>query len=401
MTYNQSNRISSNDNYYSDYGPDADWDSSDSASWEEAWGETEALESNPDYAEQLHRLEVQIEKSPLTQEQQEQELEQLEALEDLVKNFSGEIPEDLAYRIEETQDRFLDKLSHLDQWKASEQFLDDLEQGLEAASDLPESERETYRQELQQARKNLEEDPGVEVREMLAPLSQALETLKTRQAAMAEEAERGKDIGQTLAGVMDQKYALAPEKHRDYESSHSRPRSELTHLPKNLQDYDLIMKGESGLRGSRAPGEIMRALYATQGGESALLSSVKSQVQGLPLGTQALMVADVLKEISQRDPEKLTFLKENQPELLKYFKDTLAAGNDHILNGMLVTSGGESYDVEYAGSYYHIKNKDTAWYRDDWNGFDISIPSLIEPIQTSNRILEDLLGATATTQTPA
>jgi len=401
MTYNQSNRITSNDNYYSDYGAEADWDSSDSASWEEAWGETETLEPTPDYAEQLHRLEVQIEKSPMTPEQQKQELEHLDALEDLVKNFSGEIPEDLAYRIEETQEQFFDKLSHLDQWQASEQFLDGLEQGLEAAKDLPESDRETYRQELQKARENLQEDPSLDVREMLEPLSQALQGLETRQAALAGEAERGKDIGQTLAGVMDQKYALAPEKHADYESSHSRPRSELTHLPKNLQDYDLIMKGESGLRGSRAPGEIMRDIYETKAGETDPLSSVKSRLQGLPLGTQALLVADVLKEISQRDPQKLSFLKEHQPELLKYFKDTLAAGNDHILNGMLVTSGGESYDVEYAGSYYHIKNQDTAWYRDDWNEFDISIPSLIEPIQNSNRILEDLLGGATSTQTPA
>ncbi len=404
----------------------------DLGSWEAGFDEDYELEAAPDYANQLQQLEAQIQRSPLTPEQQQQELANLTALEELLKNFQGEVPDTLASRIDETQERFVEKLSHLDQWQSSEQYITDLEQRLNQDATLDTEERDAYTKDITAAREALNEDPSIEVAELLIPLQEALDKIQAGTDAQVTEAERGQKMGKKIATLLDMKYAygqvigatgsvtnaetdgdLKPSANNQelgnrrvrvgnttitIPKNRMKPKSELTHLPKPLQDYDILMKGASGLKGTRVPSTIINELYNGETSGAEKLTAIKSQLNTLPLGTQALILADVLAVVSEQDPEKLNFLKEYQPEILQYAKTTMAAGNDHILNGMLVTSGGSHYDVEYLGSFYHIKNQDTAWYRNDWNEFDISIPSVIEPIQSSNRLVEDLLNSTSGNQ---
>jgi hypothetical protein len=177
------------------------------------------------------------------------------------------------------------------------------------------------------------------------------------------------------------------------------PDYHLKNLDPAAQKLDMVEMQNSGLSGSHAPADVVKALYDTSLPADQQILKIQSALADLPPASQAYVMSTVIKLIGSRDPQKLQFLNQNAPEVVNAMKKVIQDGQNDIKSGALAKTGGNGYDVQFSGGNYVIHNNDTAWYRNDWDDFTINTSEILDPMNQALRALDAVPSADGTTST--
>lgn len=404
----------------SDYG---NWD-------EENWGDSPAdsfKEPGSQLADVsakdlLAQLSQQAKSGGLTEAQQKKVLDELRQLEAQLQRigtvdnaFEESQMESVEDRIGEIQDDLMAGQSNYDKVKTFSEDLQKLQSELKDNKYIPEKERAELQGKVVEIQGRMLEDfsfDPVDAQEEVKQIRDRVDVTKN----FEKEAARSVGIGNNLAAAMDSIflghgaagdlsapdapwYDIRKQVFLDGGSylgplgefiggtvgllsgfSTDRPHSSLNESPKAVQDLDLIMKGQSKLGSTSAPGEIVRIIYNTELAPEQQINEIKKAMADLPRASQTYVLSSLVSTLSKQDPEKMSFLKETAPDLAKFLSQEIRSGMDAINNGSLATSGTGNYDVAFSGTSMTIQNTDTAWYRDDWNDFNVSLSDITNPM---------------------
>jgi Chromosome segregation ATPases len=394
----------------------------------------------------LAQLSDQAKSATLTPEQQEKILEDLHQLEVQLQKI-GTVDNELEARLMETVEEKLNDIgenliegqSNYDKVNDFSKELQKLQAELKDNKYIPEKERKELEEKILEIQKQMIEDFSFDP----ADAKEEVDTIRSRVDATKEfqkEAERSQGVGQNIASAMDSVflgmgaggdisapdapwYDIRKQVFLDGFSyltpvgefvggtlgfltgfSTDGPSSSLKNSPKAVQNLDLMMRGQSKLGSTAAPGEIARILYNTELSPQEQIEGITKALGDLPKASQTYVLSILVKTISQQDPEKINFLKETAPEVAQFLGKEIRTGMDAINAGSLTNTGTGNYDVVFAGSVMHINNTDTAWYRDDWNDYDISLPEITTPMTEALNSLGESTAApsrtTGSTPTP-
>lgn len=427
----------------------------DALGYEEGFGEDAAGDpESSDYAsgstpaEQLQAIQQRVQASGLSPEQQKKLLDELNALAAMPadENFEDELGE-----LEEKVGETIENRGALEQ---SAEKLKKLKADIQANADLSDREKRDALKSIEAFEKNLAEDPGLQPEDELGELFAQSEEFNVRKEARETEAKRAGGKGAELAAALDKVFQAPTRSASDgnYEealaagvvagslgvaigfssvtvagytiaalggpvawgiagavlgaslvfSETDAPQSKLAGLPPSFQKLDLAMHGESKLEHSKAPGDVVLALYNTKLSAKEQQVAVQKALAGLPVASQAAVLGLAIQTIGDNDPEKLEFLKQYSPEVLGSMRKTIQDGKSQIEGGQLANTGHGDYDVGFNGMEYRINNQDTAWYRNDWNDFGIPVGEMTSPLSDGLRYLEgvsDSAPASASTST--
>lgn len=266
----------------------------------------------------------------------------------------------------------------------AEQFIKQLEQDLTKDDYLSDTQRDAAKKKIKEVRKELEEDPTLNVEAELDSIAKLLKSHASKAEAVKNESSRGAAKASDIAFIVNGEVSTDA----DYWNGDSRglltafpvignaynifseegaPTTGMINGGREIQNLDLAMQGKTGLENSQVPGQVVEILYDTGLSAEEQINAIKTAVGSLPPASQTWVLGRVVKEIQAQDPQKLDFLAEHVPEVLSFLKEEITFGKSKIESGSLETKG-----TRFTGAGYARYDTDTHWYTNDWS--DVNLP---------------------------
>lgn len=289
----------------------------------------------------------------------------------------------------------------------AEAFLKQLEQDLAKDAFLSDAQRDKAKQKIASVRKELEEDPTLNVEIELETVTKLVKEHVNKAEAIAAESARGAAKASDIAFIVngevstDKNYWSGDQRGLLHAfpvignavnifSEEGAPTTGMINGGREIQNLDLAMQGKTGLENSQVPGQVVEILYDTNLSAEDQINAIKTAIGSLPKASQAWVLGRVVKEIQAQDPQKLDFLGEYMPEVLSYLKEEINYGKTQIESGGLETKG-----TRFTGSGYARYDTDTHWYTNDWSDVNLPFAEMTLGMADALRAIDDAAASAA------